>query len=85
MREESFFPPELTTNIPKLTLTGDKQVYIEQHKGLVAYQEDEIVLHTSIGLMKLHGAELCFASYSSTEALIHGKIDCISLCGGQRT
>lgn len=84
MHDESFFPPELLTGIPKLTLTGDKQVFIEQHRGLVAYQEDEIVLNTSIGLMKLHGSNLCIASYSSGETLVNGKIDCISLCGGKR-
>ncbi len=82
MREEGLFPLELTSDLPKITMLGSQQVHIEQHKGLVVYQEDEVALQTSAGLLKLHGANLSFALYTSGEALITGKIDGISLCGG---
>lgn len=82
MREEGIFPLELTSNLPKITMLGSQQVRIEQHKGLVIYQEDEVALQTSAGLLKLHGNNLSFAMYTSGEALITGQIDGISLCGG---
>lgn len=82
MREEGFFPLELTSDLPKITMLGSHQVRIEQHKGLVVYQEDEVALQTAAGLLKLHGKNLSFAMYTAGEALITGQIDAISLCGG---
>ena len=82
MHKEGLFPLELTSDLPKITMLGSQQVRIEQHKGLVVYQDDEVALQTSAGILKLHGNHLSFAMYTSGEALITGQIDGISLCGG---
>lgn len=76
------FSPELMSDIPRIVLTGNKLVLIEQHRGLVSYQPDEIAMKTSLGLLKLQGSELRFRHYSGTEAVIHGEIDHVYLMEG---
>lgn len=82
MREEGLFPMELTADVPRITMTGRQLIHIEQHKGLMAYQEDEIALQTAVGLLKLYGREMRFKLYTATEAMITGEIDSFSLQGG---
>lgn len=82
MHMGSLFSPELMSDIPRIVLTGNKLVMIEQHRGLVSYQPDEIVMKTSIGHLKLQGSQLRFRHYSGTEAVIHGEIDHVYLMEG---
>lgn len=82
MHEKSLFPPELTANIPRIVMTGSELVHVEQHKGLMSYQQDEIALKTGIGLLKLRGKDMRFRLYSADEAIICGEIDCVCLAGG---
>lgn len=82
MHEGNLFSPELTSDIPRIVMTGNKYILIEQHHGLVSYQQDEITMKTSIGLLKLVGSELRFRHYSGTEAVINGEIDHVYLVEG---
>lgn len=82
MHESSLFSPELTSDIPRIVMTGNKLVLVEQHRGLVSYQQDEIIMKTSIGFLKLQGNELRFQHYSATEAVVFGEINHVCLLEG---
>lgn len=82
MQREGLFPIELTADIPRITITGKQMLQIEQHKGLMTYQQDDIALQTGAGMLRIHGKELQFKLYSASEAIISGKIDSISLGEG---
>lgn len=79
---EGLFPPEVTSRVPYIVLTGNNLVQVEQHQGLLSYQQDQITLKTSVGLLKLQGKELRFRRYTAHEATISGEIEGISLAGG---
>lgn len=82
----TLFPREVTNKVPRLTLTGHELLEIEQHQGLVAYQPDLLQLRSSVGVLQVEGAGMCFRSYTGTEAVIAGRIDRIHvLCRGGRT
>ena len=81
MGREGWFPREVVSDVPRVTATGNEMVMIEQHKGLVAYQPDEVVFRTASGLMTIRGSELRFRRYAAGEALLIGHIDGISLTG----
>lgn len=78
MADRELFPREVTGNVPRVTLTGIERLHLEQHKGLIGYQPEEIVFRTSCGLMRIGGSGLRFASYSAQEALIVGRIGSIA-------
>lgn len=82
MHDGGLFSPELTSDIPRIVMTGKKLILVEQHRGLVSYQQDEVSLKTSIGLLKLQGTELRFRHYTATEAVICGEITHVFLMEG---
>lgn len=76
--QHELFPHEVISNVPRITLTGHERLHIEQHKGLIDYAPDNIVLRTSSGLMRIAGAGMYFSLYTAGEALITGRIDSVS-------
>ncbi len=75
---DELFPREVTSNVPRITLTGHERLHVEQHKGLIDYAPENIVLRTSVGLMRVSGAGMRFSLYTASEALITGRIDSVS-------
>lgn len=76
--QAELFPREVTSNVPRITLTGHERLHVEQHRGLIDYEPENIVLRTSCGLMRVAGAGLSFSLYTEGEALIMGRIDSVS-------
>ena len=75
---DELFPREVISNVPRMTLTGHERLHVEQHKGLIDYSQENIVLRTSCGLMRIAGAGMRFSLYTAAEALIVGRIDSVS-------
>lgn len=70
-------PVELTTDKPKLTVVGFEQVYIENHNGILEYQDYFIRLNTHIGIININGFELKLEEMTTDDILVTGKIDSI--------
>lgn len=81
MRREELFPQEVISDVPRITMTGSQTVHVEQHKGLIAYQPEEVAFRTASGTLKIAGSEMRFKLYTSGEAVITGRIDGIALTG----
>lgn len=75
---DTLFPREVTSNVPRLTLTGHERLHVEQHRGLIDYAPEHIVLRSSCGLIRISGAGMRFDLYSSAEAMITGRIDSVT-------
>lgn len=76
--QKELFPREVVANVPRVTLTGRERLHVEQHRGLIDYEPEHIVLRTSCGLIRIAGAGMYFSLYSAGEALITGRIDSVS-------
>lgn len=76
--QDELFPREVTSNVPRLTLTGHERLHVEQHRGLIDYAPENIVMRTSCGLIRIAGAGMLFSLYTAGEALITGRIDSVS-------
>ena len=81
MEKEPFFPPEVTGGAFKVTLTGRGRAWVEQHQGLLGYTA-EALCRTKEGTLRTSGANLRFLRYSSSDAIVTGQIDAISVLGG---
>lgn len=71
------FPREVTTHVPRITLTGDEMLCVEQHRGLVKCELNTICLMTASGLMTIEGKGLHMRQYSAQEAVIAGQISAL--------
>ena len=72
---EELFPREVITHVPRVTLTGNERLHVEQHQGVIAYSPEEILLRTASGMLRINGTELRFSTYNAGEALIIGRIE----------
>lgn len=78
---DSGFSKEVVSNAPRITLTGHERLHVEQHRGLIDYLPEHIVLRTACGLMDVAGAGMRFLLYTAGEALITGRIDSVTFRG----
>ena len=70
-------PQEVSSNIPKVTITGFEQILIENYKTILEYQDFYIRLSTEIGILNINGFGLDLKEMTSDDLLITGKIDSI--------
>lgn len=80
---QRLFPREVTSNVPLVTLTGMERLQVEQHRGLIAYQPDEVVFRTACGLLHIGGEALSFSRYTASEAVINGRIHHVTFDGAE--
>ena len=78
-------PEELSSNQPKVTILGFEQLLIENHKGILEYQDYFIRLNTYIGIININGFNLKLDEMTNEDILIKGKIDSIDFENTQET
>lgn len=72
-------PREIVLDVPKISIFGDSQMLIENHRGIIQYNETKIRFNTNIGEFIITGAELSIKDISQEAMSIEGKISGISI------
>ncbi len=72
-------PIDIIMDLPKLTLIGNIQVSILNHKGIVEYTETSIRVNTKSGIFKITGESLEIKTILSEEIIIIGLISNIEI------
>lgn len=60
-----------------LELYGNERVLIEEHRGILSYGDEEIVVGTSFGTAVIQGLELRLCCMSRSQLVIRGRIACV--------
>ncbi|WP_440895881.1 sporulation protein YqfC [Amphibacillus sp. Q70] len=66
-------------NLPRITMIGDIHIYIENHRGILRFTSQEIILKITNGQLIIKGSELVIKMLLSSEILIEGKIDSLKM------
>lgn len=74
-------PRELVMDFPRITMVGNAQALIENHKGLIEYTSNKVRVSVSLGELVLSGANLVIARISSDEIAVEGSISSVSFTG----
>lgn len=72
-------PADVLAGLPKLELVGDRELRVENHKGILAYGGEEIHISGGVFLIKVTGQELELRAMTGLELLITGHIYQITL------
>jgi len=67
-------PKEITLDIPKITILGAESVTIENHKGIISYNDNQIRVNTGCGILTISGQRLAIKSIIQEEIIITGQI-----------
>lgn len=65
-------PKDVIMNIPRLTISGDKEIYIENHKGILEYTDTEIRISTAMGIVRVCGKNLIIDRIRLEDIVISG-------------
>lgn len=66
-------PKDVIMNIPRITISGDREIYIENHKGVTEYTDSIIRVSTGMGTVKIHGRSLTISAIRQEDILINGR------------
>ncbi|MGO1372013.1 MAG: sporulation protein YqfC [Senegalia sp. (in: firmicutes)] len=67
-------PKEIILDLPKITLVGNIQLYIENHKGIIEYTKDSIRINSKSGVIRIIGKNMLIKNIVSEEVIIKGEI-----------
>lgn len=68
-------PVDLLSGLPHVELMGDRQFYMENHRGILSYSEEEIAVSAEGLIVRVFGKKLELISMSGEALRIRGKIE----------
>ncbi|MGN7454949.1 sporulation protein YqfC [Paenibacillus pasadenensis] len=79
-------PQDVAYDLPRMTMIGDRQLYIENHRGVLHFSSHQLRLQLSHGVLEVSGADLVIRTIWTEEVFVEGKIESIHLMDreGQR-
>ena len=67
-------PKDAVLDVSKLIITGNREIYIENYKGIAEYTTETVRLGTGTGIIQLKGESLVIKSIGTDEITLAGKI-----------
>lgn len=67
-------PQDLFLGLPIISLSGNREIYISNHRGILSYGQEEMVILVKDYQIQIKGKALCIISYTKEELTIQGYI-----------
>lgn len=67
--------------LPLIEIIGNKRVLIERHRGVLAYNTEEIYIQACGGKICICGNDLMLAKMSKEQLVVVGQIQSVNLSG----
>ena len=74
MRLHDILPPEAVSGTSRIVLTGNNQILIEGHKGLMRYDAQSISLRLQDGSLHILGDGMTLGILAQNELSVTGRI-----------
>jgi len=78
LMDDRFPLPSDRLSLPTVTVTGYRQVVIEQHYQLISFSESEIKLQCENGIIQINGEQLVIKLMYPREIILEGSIKKVS-------
>ncbi len=72
-------PQDVVYDLPRLTMIGDRQLYIENHRGVIHFSSEKLKLALSKGELEVTGTSLVIRTIWTEEVFIEGTIKSIEV------
>lgn len=67
-------PPELLARLPHVETMGDREFYMENHRGIVSYSGEEIDIGAEGMVVRLIGQDLELVAMTGEALRVRGKL-----------
>lgn len=68
-------PKDVVMDLPKVSVCGDREIFVENHKGLVEYTDTEIRLKMRDGMIRVKGSGLRIIVMEYDRMVINGVFE----------
>ena len=68
-------PKDVVLDLPKIIVTGNIGLTISNHKGIIEYTQEVLRINSSIGIIKISGANMELKTILSEEIIVVGSIE----------
>lgn len=68
-------PEDVMMDLPRITMIGQIHIYIENHRGLLAFTDKEVRLLLKHGQLLIKGSAFVIRTILPEEILLEGKIE----------
>jgi sporulation protein YqfC len=75
MTRQMELPQDVTMDLARITMVGHIHIYIENHKGLLAFSDKEIRILLKHNQLIIRGEDLVIKAILPEEIIVEGKID----------
>ena len=72
-------PGDVVAGLPRIEITGSRELRMENHKGILAYGPEKIHVSGGVFVVEIAGEGLELRAITGLELLITGKIQSIRL------
>jgi sporulation protein YqfC len=79
--EKLDIPRDIVMNLPKITVTGDNEIIIENHKGVILFEERQVKINSTIGMIEINGSRFEVLFMGGNTLTLSGKFKSITYVG----
>lgn len=67
-------PPDIVLDLPRITMLGNKQLLVENHKGIIEYNPVLVRIKLTQGELAVTGTDLSLGSLQAEQILVEGTV-----------
>lgn len=71
--EKMSLPKDVVLDLPRVSICGDKEIFIENHKGIMEYTSSCVRIKTNDGIAHIYGEGLRIIILESDRMVINGE------------
>ncbi|AIF52240.1 sporulation protein YqfC [Pelosinus sp. UFO1] len=67
-------PQDIVLDLPRITMLGNKQLLVENHKGIIEYTPSLVRINLEQGELIIHGKGLVLSNLQVEQILVEGTV-----------
>ncbi|HEY8463138.1 MAG TPA: YabP/YqfC family sporulation protein [Bacillota bacterium] len=72
-------PLDTAVDWPRLIINANRSVSIQNHRGVIEYDQNVVRINTKLGEVALYGEELALISALKEEVVVEGRLERVEL------
>ena len=81
--EKFNLPRDIMLDLPKITIISDNEITIENHKGVVLFENKEVKINSNVGLISISGRDFEILFMGGSTLTLSGKFESVVYEGNE--
>lgn len=77
-------PRDIILDLPKITVMGDNEIIIENHKGVILFDEKQVKINSGVGLISINGSNFEILFMGGSTLILSGGFRSIIYEGNEK-